>query len=72
MVEQGFVDENGDLILYGQPGNENPPTVAEMLEATLELDTFANAEDGFLVVLEEEGADNFPNNNNTQIPHFKM
>ncbi|MCH2245328.1 MAG: alkaline phosphatase, partial [Crocosphaera sp.] len=65
LVEQGFVDENGDLILYGQPGNENPPTVAEMLEATLELDTFANAEDGFLVVLEEEGADNFPNNNNS-------
>ncbi|MEM8829485.1 MAG: alkaline phosphatase [Cyanobacteria bacterium P01_G01_bin.19] len=64
LVEEGFVDENGELILYGQPGNENPPTVAEMLEATLELDKFADAEDGFLVVLEEEGADNFPNNNN--------
>lgn len=64
LVEQGLVEENGDLILYGQPGNENPPTVAEMLETTLELNKFAQAEDGFLVVLEEEGADNFPNNNN--------
>ena len=35
-----------------------------MLDATLELDKFADAEDGFMVVLEEEGADNFPNNNN--------
>ena len=65
LQEEGFVDENGDLILYGQPGNENPPTVAEMLDKTLELDKFAEAEDGFMVVLEEEGADNFPNNNNT-------
>ncbi len=64
LKEQGFVDENGDLILYGQPGNENPPTVAEMLEATLGLNKFANAEDGFMITLEEEGADNFPNNNN--------
>ncbi len=64
LVEQGFVDENGELILYGQADNENPPTVAEMLEATLELDKFAKAEDGFMVVLEEEGSDNFPNNNN--------
>ena len=64
LIEQGFVDENGELILYGQPGNENPPTVAEMLEATLALDKFANAQDGFMVVLEEEGSDNFPNNNN--------
>jgi glycerophosphoryl diester phosphodiesterase len=64
LVEQGFVEEDGELILYGQPGNENPPTVAEMLDATLELDKFAEAEDGFMVVLEEEGADNFPNNNN--------
>ena len=64
LTEEGFVDENGELILYGQPGNENPPTVAEMLETTLGLDSFANAEDGFMVVLEEEGSDNFPNNNN--------
>ncbi|MDJ0681878.1 MAG: alkaline phosphatase, partial [Xenococcaceae cyanobacterium MO_167.B52] len=64
LVEEGFVKENGELILYGQPGNENPPTVAEMLEATLELDKFAKAEDGFMVVLEEEGSDNFPNDNN--------
>nr|MDJ0650101.1 alkaline phosphatase [Xenococcaceae cyanobacterium MO_188.B19] len=64
LVEEGFVKENGELILYGQSGNENPPTVAEMLEATLELDKFAKAEDGFMVVLEEEGSDNFPNDNN--------
>ncbi len=64
LIEEGFVDENGDLILYGQPGNENPPTVAEMLQATLELDKFANAENGFMVVLEEEGSDNFSNDNN--------
>lgn len=64
LKEEGFVDENGELILYGQPGNENPPTVAEMLDVTLGFDKFANAEDGFMVVLEEEGADNFPNNNN--------
>ncbi len=64
LQEEGFVDENGELILYGQPGNENPPTVAEMLETTLGLDQFVNAEDGFMVVLEEEGSDNFPNNNN--------
>ncbi len=64
LIEEGFVDENGDLILYGQPGNPNPPTVAEMLEATLDLDKFANAEDGFMVVLEEEGSDNFTNDNN--------
>jgi|GEM_PF-60333 len=64
LIEEGFVDENGDLILYGQPGNENPPTVAEMLETTLGLDKFAQAKDGFFVALEEEGSDNFPNNNN--------
>ncbi|MDJ0844635.1 MAG: alkaline phosphatase [Crocosphaera sp.] len=64
LKERDFVDENGDLILYGQPGNENPPTVAEMLEATLGLNKFANAQDGFMIALEEEGSDNFPNNNN--------
>ncbi|BAZ46357.1 alkaline phosphatase [Chondrocystis sp. NIES-4102] len=64
LAEFGLVDENGELILYGQPGNENPPTVAEMLDVTLGLDKFAHAEDGFMVVLEEEGSDNFANNNN--------
>ncbi len=64
LKEQGFVDANGDLILYGQLGNENPPTVAEMLQTTLALDKFANAENGFMIALEEEGSDNFPNNNN--------
>jgi len=49
---------------YGQPGNENPPTVAEMLEAALPI---LNADpDGFMVVLEEEATDNFGNNNNGQ------
>ncbi len=64
LIEQGFVNENGELILYGQPGNENPPTVAEMLETTLGLDLFSNNENGMFVVLEEEGTDNFGNNNN--------
>jgi len=64
LTEEGFVDENGELVLYGQPGNENPPTVAEMLDKTLGLDKFANAEDGFMVVMEEEGSDNFTNDNN--------
>ncbi len=63
--QQGLVDENGDIILYGQPPlNTDPPTIAEMLEATLNLNLFAQAEDGFLVVLEEEATDNFGNNNN--------
>jgi glycerophosphoryl diester phosphodiesterase len=64
LTEEGFVDENGELVLYGQPGNENPPTVAEMLDKTLGLDKFTQAENGFMVVMEEEGSDNFPNNNN--------
>jgi glycerophosphoryl diester phosphodiesterase len=64
LTEEGFVDENGELVLYGQPGNENPPTVAEMLDKTLGLDKFTNAEDGFMVVMEEEGSDNFTNDNN--------
>lgn len=38
------------------------PTVAEMLEATLKL--VSNDPDGFFVVLEEEGTDNFANSNN--------
>ncbi|MEM9927225.1 MAG: alkaline phosphatase, partial [Cyanobacteria bacterium P01_D01_bin.50] len=49
---------------YGQPGNENPPRVAEMLEVA--LDIVSQDEDGFMVVLEEEGTDNFPNNNNSR------
>lgn len=49
---------------YGQPGNENPPTVAEMLEAALPV--VSQDPDGFFVVLEEEGSDNFPNNNNAK------
>ncbi len=64
LTEEGFVDENGELVLYGQPGNENPPTVAEMLDKTLGLDKFTNAENGFMVVMEEEGSDNFSNDNN--------
>ena len=47
---------------YGQPGNENPPTVAEMLEAALPI--LNRDAQGFMVVLEEEGTDNFGNNNN--------
>ena len=66
LIAEGFVDDNGELITYGQPGNENPPTVAEMLQATLDLDLFSQEEDGFMIVLEEEGTDNFGNNNNAR------
>ena len=66
LVAEGFVDENGELITYGQPGNPNPPTVAEMLEATLGLDAFSQEDEGFMIVLEEEGTDNFGNNNNAR------
>lgn len=66
LIENGFVDEDGELITYGQPGNENPPTVAEMLQATLDLNVFAQEEEGFMIVLEEEGTDNFGNNNNAR------
>jgi glycerophosphoryl diester phosphodiesterase len=38
------------------------PTVAEMLEATLKL--VSQDPDGFFIVVEEEGTDNFANNNN--------
>ena len=65
LKQQGLVKENGELILYGQPPtNPNPPTVAEMLEKTLTLELFRNAQDGFMIVLEEEGTDNFGNSNN--------
>ncbi|PZD71857.1 Glycerophosphodiester phosphodiesterase, periplasmic [Acaryochloris thomasi RCC1774] len=67
LIEDGLVDENGELITYGQPPiNPNPPTVAEMLQATLNLDLFSQEEDGFFIVLEEEGTDNFGNNNNAR------
>lgn len=59
----GFVDENGDLILYGQPPlNPNPPTIAEMLEVALPI--LDRDPDGFFLVMEEEGTDNFANDNN--------
>ena len=59
----GFVDENGDLILYGQPPlNPNPPTIAEMLEVALPI--LDRDPDGFFLVLEEEATDNFGNDNN--------
>jgi glycerophosphoryl diester phosphodiesterase len=59
----GFVDENGNLILYGQPPlNPNPPTVAEMLRVALPI--LDRDPDGFFLVLEEEGTDNFGNDNN--------
>jgi glycerophosphoryl diester phosphodiesterase len=63
---QGFVNpETGELIFYGQPPeNPNPPTTAEMLASTLSLNLFREAEDGFMIVLEEEATDNFGNNNN--------
>jgi len=41
---------------------ETAPTVAEMLEASLQI--LRQDPDGFFVVLEEEGTDNFGNNNN--------
>jgi glycerophosphoryl diester phosphodiesterase len=47
---------------YGQPGNPNPVSVAEMLEGALR--SVSNDPKGFFVALEEEGTDNFPNANN--------
>jgi len=41
---------------------ETAPTVAEMLEASLQI--LRQDPDGFFVVMEEEGTDNFANNNN--------
>ena len=41
---------------------ETAPTVAEMLDASLKI--ISRDPDGFFVVLEEEGTDNFANNNN--------
>jgi glycerophosphoryl diester phosphodiesterase len=63
---QGFEEEDGSLIYYGQPdepdNNPNPPTVAEMTEAALSI--LSQDEDGFMLVAEEEATDNFPNNGN--------
>lgn len=61
--QEGLVDENGDLIIYGQPPlNPNPPTLAEMTAVALPI---LNADpDGFFLVLEEEGTDNLGNDNN--------
>ncbi|MCU0547970.1 MAG: alkaline phosphatase [Leptolyngbya sp. Prado105] len=50
------------LGFYGQPNNPNPPTVADMLQETLRF--VSTDQDGFFVVLEEEGTDNFGNDNN--------
>ncbi|AFZ45597.1 Alkaline phosphatase [Halothece sp. PCC 7418] len=63
---QGFEEEDGDLIYYGQPGepdnNPNPPTIAEMTEAALAI--LSQDEDGFMLVAEEEATDNMNNNDN--------
>ncbi|HIK55042.1 MAG TPA: alkaline phosphatase [Synechococcales cyanobacterium M55_K2018_004] len=50
------------LKAYGQPGNLNPPDVGDMLEGALRA--VKDAPNGFFIVLEEEGTDNFPNANN--------
>ncbi|MGF1498690.1 MAG: alkaline phosphatase [Elainellaceae cyanobacterium] len=49
---------------YGQPGNENPPSVGQMLEAALPI--LSQDPDGFFVVMEEEATDNFGNPNNAR------
>jgi glycerophosphoryl diester phosphodiesterase len=59
-AEENLVARN--LGLYGQPGNPNPPTIAQMLEGALL--SVSSAPNGFFVVAEEEGTDNFPNANN--------
>ena len=56
------LDNYGQFFPDGTP--TNPPTIAQMLEVTLGLDAFN--ENQFMIVLEEEGADNFPNNNNAR------
>ena len=71
--DEGLVDESlppsEQLITYGQPNlptpNPDPVTTGEMMEFTLGLDKFTQAEDGFFVVAEEEATDNFGNDNNT-------
>jgi len=47
---QGFENPDGSLIYYGQPGNENPPTIAEMTQVA--LDVLSQDEDGFMLVAE--------------------
>jgi len=49
---------------YGQPGNENPPTIGQMLQAALPI--LQQDPDGFFVVMEEEATDNFGNPNNAR------
>ena len=56
------LDNYGQFFPDGTP--TNPPSVAQMLEVTLGLDVFT--ENQFMIVLEEEGSDNFPNNNNAR------
>jgi len=41
------------------------PTVAEMTEIAIKI-LSANSSKGFLLVVEEEGTDNFPNDNNAE------
>ncbi|MGD1899100.1 MAG: alkaline phosphatase, partial [Phormidesmis sp.] len=55
------LDSYGQLLPDGTPTNQ--PTVAEMLEAALPI--LSADEDGFMVVMEEEGTDNLANNNNS-------
>jgi glycerophosphoryl diester phosphodiesterase len=59
-TEERLAEQN--LGLYGQPNNPNPPTVAEMLQEAIRFTS--QDPDGFFIVLEEEGTDNFSNNNN--------
>ncbi|MGF1480786.1 MAG: alkaline phosphatase [Cyanophyceae cyanobacterium] len=67
LIDEGLVTDDGELITYGQPPeNLDPVTVGEMLEATLDLNVFAEEDEGFMIVLEEEGTDNFGNNNNAR------
>ncbi|MGF1491426.1 MAG: alkaline phosphatase [Microcoleaceae cyanobacterium] len=57
------LDNYGQFFPDGTP--TNPPTIGDMLDATLALDLFsAENEDGFFIVMEEEATDNFTNNNN--------
>jgi glycerophosphoryl diester phosphodiesterase len=56
------LDNYGQFFPDGTP--TNPPTVAQMLEVTLGLDVFN--ENQFMIVMEEEGTDNFSNNNNAR------
>jgi len=60
-TEEQLAERN--LGLYGQPPNNlRPPTVAEILTETIRF--ASNDPDGFFIVTEEEGTDNFANSNN--------